>query len=117
MSKVFIVQELLRRDKDSGQLVPMMDLRSTMEYGEVVICLESGRISLSPVPMIMNLRKVLEDFSDDDYLVPVGDPCAIAVAAGIALANNRGKMNLLKWDKKYRRYIKVAINIYPQNKE
>lgn len=112
MGKAYIVQEPLRKDHVSGQMVPVMDFRPVLEYGEAIVCLKSGRIALSPAPMIDSLKEVLKDFSDDDYLVAVGDPSAIAAAASICSNNNRGKFKLLKWDKESRRYISVAINIF-----
>lgn len=110
MAKVFIVQEPMKRN-DSGRMVPIMNFKSAMEYGDIEVCLPTGRIALSPAPMIRRLNEVLKDFSDDDYLIAVGDPSAIAAAAAIASKHNRGKFKILKWDRDMSRYIHVAIEI------
>lgn len=112
MSKVYIIQEPLKRDFQTGEMVPVMDFRKVLEYGDPVICLNSGRVSLTPGPTIDKLREVLKNFTDDDYLVPVGDPSAMAIAMMIIGDLNRGKCKILKWDKDSKRYIKVDVDIY-----
>lgn len=111
-ARCFILQEPMKRDHESGQMVPVMDFRNVLEYGDPVVCLGSGRVSLTPGPTIDTLRDKLRDFSDDDYIVSVGDPSAIFIAAMIAGDVNNGKCKLLKWDKEARRYIKVQIDVH-----
>lgn len=110
MPKVFITQEPMRRDQN-GSLVPIMDFRKALEYGDPVVCLSNPKIAFTPAPMVQALKKVLKDYTDDDYLIAVGDPSAIATAAAICARNNLGRFNLLKWDKVSHRYIKVEINL------
>lgn len=111
MGTVYIVQEPMRRDSESGHLVPTMDFRKCLEYGDPVVCLTNPKVAFTPGPMVRALNDCLKDFCDDDYLVAVGDPSAIATAAAVAAKNNLGRFNLLKWDKNSRRYIKVEINL------
>ena len=110
MSKVFVVQEPMKKDR-SGNFVPMMDFRQATQYGELNVLLPPGRVALSPAPMIRKLNDGLSDFSDEDYLIAAGDPSAIAAAGAIAARNNRGKFKLLKWDKQMNTYIKVDVDI------
>lgn len=112
MSKCYIVQEVNRRDHESGQMVPTMDFSGVLEYGEPVVCLPGGRVGLSPGPTLDRLRKILMDFSDDDYLVPVGDPTAMAMAAMIAAEMNRGRVKILKWEREERRYIMIQVDLH-----
>lgn len=111
-NKCFILQEPMKRDHSSGQMVPLMDFRKVLEYGEPVVCLPTGRVSLSPGPMIDALREKLRNFSDDDYIVSVGDPTAIFAAAMIASELNCGRVKALKWDKEMRQYIVVQLDIH-----
>lgn len=110
--KCFIIQEPVKFDSATGQMVPVMDFRKVVQYGEPVVCLPNGRVSLSPGPTIDALRDKLKDYCDDDYIVSVGDPTAIFVAAMVLGDLNRGKCNLLKWDKQSKGYIKVEIDIH-----
>lgn len=112
MNKVFIPQEPVRRNKRTGELESRMRFEVASKFGETVVLLPPGRMMLSPQPAIERMKDKLRDFSDDDYLIAVGDPTAIAIAAVIAADNNRGKLKMLKWDKEKEVYISVEIDIY-----
>ena len=111
-SKCFIIQEPMRYDNESGNMIPVMDFREVLKYGDPVVCLPPVRVSFSPAPLVDMLRDKLKDYNDDDYIVSVGDPSAIFVAAMVLSELNRGKCNLLKWDKQSKSYIKVSIDIH-----
>ena len=113
---VFIVQEPQKRDAESGLMTSMFDFRKVLEYGDPVVCLPTGRVGLSPAPTTQALRDKLRNFCDEDYLVPTGDPTAIAIAAAIATQNNMGRMKLLKWDRDARRYLLVNVDLYPERR-
>jgi hypothetical protein len=97
---VYVVQETLGKN-----------LLSAVEYGELKVLLPSGQITLSPGPSVFRLRKKLTDFNDDDYLLLIGDPIAIALAAMVAASINQGKVNFLKWDKQERKYFPVKSDL------
>ena len=65
----------------------------------------------SPQPAIRKLKRKLKDFNDDDYLLMMGDPAAMGIACCVAAEMNRGKFNILKWDKKAQRYYPVSVNL------
>jgi hypothetical protein len=117
MSKVYIVQEPLKKDFNTGQMIPIMDFRSVLEYGDPVVLLQSGRVSLTPGPTIDAIREGLRDFTDDDYIVSVGDPSAIFITAMIAGEVNSGKCKLLKWDKVVKRYVCINIDLNFRRKQ
>jgi hypothetical protein len=110
---VYIVQEVLRRNND-GEMVPIMDFTPAAAYGNLVVCLGSGRVALAAAPTVEKLREKLKDFTDDDFLLAAGDPSAIAIASAVASELNGGKFKLLKWDNQARSYIQVDINIRPR---
>lgn len=112
MAKCYIIQEPMKRDHITGQMIPVMDFRKVLEYGEPVVCLTSGRVGLTPGPTIDTLRDKLRSFTDEDYIVSVGDPTGIFAAAMILGDINNGKCKLLKWDKESRRYICVQMDIH-----
>jgi len=101
---VFVVQE------DTNK-----NLSPALHYGEVKILLPPGQVVFSPGPSIARLRKALKNFSDDDYLLCVGDPVAIAMASMVAAENNVGKVKFLKWDRQEKKYLPIAVNLH--NKE
>ena len=98
---VFLVQEN-----------PYISVLSAADYGEIVVLFESGQqIMFSPQPAIRKLKRKLKDFNDDYYLLMMGDPAAMGIACCIAAEMNRGKFNILKWDKKAQRYYPVSVNL------
>lgn len=108
--RVYVVQEVLTYK--SGMAQPQYDLRPAALYGELEILLPCSRLPLATHSTIATLERKLRDFSDNDYLLPVGDPIAIAMAASVAAKMNHGKVQMLKWDRDNRAYIKVAFDLY-----
>lgn len=108
--RCFIVQEAMKREGET--MVPVMDFRRVLDYGDPVVCLPPGRVSLTPGPTIDALVEALKTYTDDDYIVSVGDPTAIFAAAMVVGDRNNGKVNMLKWDKTSKQYIKVVIDIH-----
>lgn len=111
ISKVYIPQEPTRRGPD-GELISLMNFAQASRFGETEVCLPPGQVALSPQPTIQKLRDCLRNFSDKDYLIAVGDPSVIAMAAAVCAMNNRGRFNLLKYDKGSGSYIKVQVDLY-----
>mgnify|MGYP001174398327 FL=1 len=92
--KVFVVQEVSGRN-----------ILSAEKYGELELLLpNNSQIVLSSGPTVRRLNQKLKNFSDDDYLLLMGDPSAIGIACAIASSNNRGRFKCLKWDKREFRY-------------
>ena len=106
---VYVIQEIAgTRD---GK--PRINIMGASEYGSLKFLLpELSQIIFSPGPLIFKLRKVLRDFTSEDYLLLTGDPAIIGVACSIVSDITNGKYKLLKWDKQERRYYPININLY-----
>lgn len=101
MPRVFVVQE-----------VPGRNITHAFDFGQVEVLLNPGvHVVLSPGPIARTMRQKLANFTDDDFIVPIGDPAAIAMAASIASYYNNGRYKLLKWDRETERYYPVVIDI------
>lgn len=111
MNKVYLVQEVFRRDETTGQLVPSLDLSDAARYGAMEVLLQPGRVALSTAPMMARLRTMLRDFCDEDYLLPTGDTAAIAAASMVAASFNRGRVKVLSWDRQSRQYIPIQLSL------
>ena len=109
--RVFVVQEPLRKDAETGVMVSAFNFTRASEYGELQILLPGGNLSLSTAPTIFRLKESLRDFGDDDFIIPAGDPSAIAMVIAIASDINLGRFKLLKYDRDSRSYIKIAIDV------
>lgn len=100
MSKVFVIQET------------MNDITSALDFGDIEVLLPPGaQIAFSPGPTIRRLRRKLNSFGNNDYLLLIGDPAAIGIACAVAAEVNNGRMRLLKWSKKEMRYFPVSIDL------
>ena len=88
-----------------------MDLTPAESFGKVEILLPSSQSLLSPVPTIRSLKEKLRTFSDDDYILPVGDPALISTVAMVAGDINKGRVKFLKWDRGLRKYDVIQIDL------
>lgn len=105
MSRVFVVQEPLKKRGDRFER--KFDIRPAAVYGEIVPLLEPGMTPMTPGPVVTQLFKGLRDFSDDDYLLPIGPPAMIGYATAVAAQMNpTGRVTMLEWDKRLSCYIK-----------
>ena len=111
--RVFVVQEVLRRDAD-GELRPAHDLTPAAAHGELELLLSWRTSVMSPAPMVHELRRKLRGFCNEDSILAVGDPVAIGAAVAVAVMENAGKAAVLKWNRETRSYIKVRLDLFPR---
>lgn len=110
MSKVFVVTEPITY-KD-GRPEPAFDISPALKYGDIIVLTKHNHSMFASVPMVKHLREQLKDYSDNDYILPVGDPVTIAAVAAVASDINQGFFRMLKWDKRQRSYYVVDINAW-----
>jgi len=103
MPNVFVVSETGKHN-----------IAPALEYGEIVIVLppSQAQVVFSSGPTVQRVKRALEDFDDNDYLLFIGDPTAIAIMATVAASKNGGRYKCLKWDKQERRYIPIQIDLF-----
>lgn len=109
MSKVFVVCEPLSFKNGNGG-VAKIDMTPAAEYGELEVLLAHTQSLFAPVPTVRKLRERLENFSDADYILPVGDPVLMSTVAMVAAEMNHGRVKFLKWDRIQRRYIVIQVD-------
>jgi hypothetical protein len=86
-------------------------LSPAKKFGDLKVLLPHGSLPIDIEPMSQNLKESLKDFSDDDYMLAIGNPTAMVLSAIIASQNNDGKLKMLYWDSKIKDYISVAFNV------
>ena len=97
---VYVLQEMGR------------NIRSAEKFGDLKIVLPDNRqIVLSSGPLTHKLKKELSTFCDNDYLLLMGDPAIIAVAAAAAAKINNGRFKVLKWDRDDKTYYDIEIDL------
>ena len=110
---VYVIQELPGTQAGA----PKINIMSANKHGEFKFLLpEFSQIIFSPGPLIFKLRKLLKDYTPEDYLLLTGDPAIIGVACSIVSEITNGKFNLLKWDKQDRMYYPIKINLHEKGK-
>jgi len=87
------------------------DLSAAASYGDLEVLIKSNNIGIALQPLVTSLKHALRNFSDDDYILTVGDPVAIGLASTIAANANRGRVTFLRWDRQTRAYIKIKVEI------
>jgi hypothetical protein len=106
---VYVIQEIAGT-KDGK---PKINILGAAEYGTFKFLLpELSQMIFSPGPLIFKLRKGLNDYTTEDFLLLTGDPAIIGVACSIVSDITSGKFNLLKWDKQERKYYPIHINLF-----
>ena len=109
MATVFVIQDI----PGSKVGTPKINIIGATEFGTLKVLLpENSQIILSPAYVIQTLRKKLQEYKKDDYLLLTGDPAIIGGACSIVSDITNGKYNLLKWDKQERKYYPVEINLH-----
>ena len=108
-SIVYVIQEV----PGTKEGRPKINILGAQKYGEIKMLLkEDSQIIFSPGPIVFKLKKLLKDFSQDDYLLLTGDPAIIGVACSVVSDLTGGQYKLLKWDKQERQYYPIELNIY-----
>jgi len=108
-NKVYVIQDV----PGTREGRPKINIIGASEYGELKVLLpENAQIILSAGPLVFKLRKLLTNYTPDDYLLLTGDPAIIGVACSVVSDITTGKYKLLKWDKQERRYYPIEIELY-----
>jgi len=94
------------------------NITSAMSFGDIETILPpNAQIAFSVVPTIRRIQRKLENFTDDDYLLFIGDPTAIGIISSIAASKNKGRFKCLKWDRFERVYIPIQVDLNPKKGE
>ena len=110
---VYVLQEI----PGTREGRPKINIVGASKYGELVFLLpELSQIIFSPGPLVFKLRKLLKNYTSEDYLLLTGDPAIIGVACSIVSDITNGKYKVLKWDKQERQYYPIVINLYEKGK-
>lgn len=108
--RIFVVQKTMRWDAGKGELVPKFDLAPAEEYGEIVYLLSPTAAPFNPDTILPELHAKLENITEDDYLLLVGNPALIGMVCAIAADYSQGCFNMLQWSGKDRKYLPIRVD-------
>jgi len=107
VAKVYVVSETSQHN-----------ISPAMSYGDIETILPpNAQIAFSITPTVRRIKRKLEKFSDEDYLLFIGDPTAIGIVSAIAASINHGRYKCLKWDKFEKKYIPIQVDLFPKKGE
>jgi len=110
---VYVIQEI--PGTQEGR--PKINIVGASKFGELQVLLpELSQIIFSPGPLIFKLRKLLNNYTPEDFLLLTGDPAIIGVACSIVSDITNGRYKVLKWDKQERQYYPIVINLFEKGK-
>lgn len=110
---VYVVQNQMRFDHETKTMTPRFPtLHLAEEWGTLEYILDPAASAFEPDEVIGAMHQKLSGFSDDDYLVLVGNPGLIGMIYGIAAYYNDGKVKFLQWSGKFTSYIEISSKIF-----
>ena len=107
MSRVFVTQEPSLRVPGGWQ--PKFDLSPAREFGELVVMMEPGNATPDTAQECVHIMK-RQVFSDGDYLLALGDPVLIAIAAAV-MSKELDEVRMLRWDGRAGRYVAFSVRL------
>jgi hypothetical protein len=115
VNRVFAVQNQMRRDTQTGELVPKFPLMrgEAARYGELEFLLSPGAAPWTP-SVIPEMRQKLASYdADRDWLLLVGNPALIGYAVALASRASGGRLRLLQWSGRgdEKKYIPIEVDL------
>ena len=99
---VYITQEVRGRN-----------ISDAASFGDLQILIPAKeQVALSSQPTVRRVKRLLRDFNHSAYLLLSGDPVIIGISCAVAMSNNLGKMQILKWDRLEEQYYPLKVDIY-----
>lgn len=111
MGNVYVVQNHLRYDSTKGELVPVYNISPAERFGKLRFILNPRATLERPEEAIAKMDLILRGYTDDDYLLLIGNPVLIGWATALAAAHNGGRIALLVWSGKDKDYSPVKTRL------
>jgi len=93
------------------------DMTSATQFGEIQILFdnrtpEGDRVPyVDPKEMVASMIASMPAFTDDDYILAVGDPLAIGAAVALAADMNEGRVKVLRFERFSKRYEPYQLDL------
>ncbi len=110
---VFAVQQQMRFDADTHELVPRFtSINKAEKWGQIVYILSPSAHPFNPQLVLGDIHEKLRNFSDDDFLLLIGNPGLIGMSTAIASHYNDGRVKFLQWSGRHREYTEIVTEIF-----
>jgi len=111
MAVVYVVQKQMKLDQRTGEMIPRFDLTQAEQFGTITYLLSPRAKPYAAGGIITELYKKLDTFSDEDYLLLVGNQCLVGFAMSVAADLNDGRVNILQWSGRDQAYVQIKADI------
>jgi len=110
-NKVFVPQVPSRYDQGIDSWVPIVNLDSAEEFGELVVLLppEAGRMEPEKLQSILSDK--LYNVCEEDWLLATGDPVLIGITTALMANRLDGRLKILRWNKRRKNYDPFVIQL------
>lgn len=106
MSTVYCPQRPARWDGDAKLWIPTVNINPATKWGELKIMFDQSVSRGTEVPTEA-MRKIMADFTKDDFVCAIGDPALLAIACCLAVQKTGGLLRLLRWDRQAHEYFLI----------
>lgn len=110
MSIVYVPQNMHHRDRLDGILKPKFDLSPAETWGTLVELVSPTAKPFNANVLIEEMREKLKDFSDADFILPIGNASILAMAVSVAQDMNQGRVRLLQWSGTNQSHVVIQCN-------
>lgn len=93
---------------------PSINILPARAYGELETVMGAGQLMLDSSAAVRQIKEKLRNFTDKDYILPLGDPAIMMLVGAAAAAINDGVFNILKWDRQERIYYAVKVDLFTE---
>lgn len=120
MPRVFLINEPLRKDDATGELIRFLPIERAADHGEIVRLTPDGSPPGNLAPWLRMIDDGLRAWEDGDYIVLVGDQGLLAYASSVIGAHIAdrlaatdgeigGTLRALKWSRHKSAYEPVSL--------
>lgn len=110
---VYVVQQQMKFDPVKRELVPrFQSINKAERYGNIVYVLSPSAHPFNPELVLGDIHERLSGFSDEDYLLLIGNPGIIGMCSAVAAHYNEGRVKFLQWSGRHSEYTEIAAEIY-----
>lgn len=110
-ARVFAPSIPSRFDAASHLWIPSVEISPAEKFGKLVVMLPPNAARAGLAPCVAAMKERMEDFTEEDYLIGIGDPSLIGAASCIAARKTGGLLRMLKWDRMAKDYYLAEVRV------
>lgn len=94
-----------------GEWIPKWDLSQAEQFGILQSVVSPLTRPYNSFPVIAEIKAVLCNYTDQDYLIAIGNPAILSWCVALAAWYNYGRVKMLQWNGQKNDYVCVEANL------